>query len=44
VGIGGESLLWEPVATAIVWGVGFSTILTLIVTPTLYRISMRPKT
>ena len=44
VGIGGESLLWGPVATAIVWGVGFSTILTLIVIPTLYRISMRSKT
>ena len=43
-GIGGESLLWGPVATAIVWGVGFSTILTLIVIPTLYRISMRRRT
>jgi multidrug efflux pump subunit AcrB len=42
-GIGGESLLWGPVATAIVWGVGFSTVLTLIVIPTLYRISMRSK-
>lgn len=40
-GIGGESLLWGPVATSIVWGVGFSTILTLIAIPTLYRISMR---
>ena len=40
-GIGGESLLWGPVATAIVWGVGFSTILTLIAIPTIYRISMR---
>ena len=39
-GIGGESLLWGPVATAIVWGVGFSTILTLIAIPTLYRIFM----
>ncbi len=42
-GIGGESLLWGPVATAIVWGVGFSTVLTLIAIPTLYRISMRGK-
>ena len=41
VGMGGESLLWGPVATSIVWGVGFSTLLTLIVIPTLYRISMR---
>ncbi len=40
-GMGGESLLWGPVATSIVWGVGFSTVLTLIVIPTLYRISMR---
>lgn len=40
-GIGGESLLWGPVATAIVWGVGFSTILTLVAVPTIYRISMR---
>jgi len=40
-GIGGESLLWGPVATSIVWGVGFSTVLTLIAVPTLYRISMR---
>ena len=40
-GMGGESLLWGPVATSIVWGVGFSTVLTLIAIPTLYRISMR---
>ncbi len=40
-GIGGHSLIWGPVATAIVWGVGFSTVLTLIAIPTLYRISMR---
>ena len=40
-GIGGKSLLWGPVATAIVWGVGFSTVLTLIAIPTIYRISMK---
>jgi len=41
VGLGGESLLWGPVASSIVWGLGFSTLLTLFVTPTLYRLFMR---
>lgn len=36
-GIAGKSLIWGPVATAIVWGLGFSTILTLFVVPLLYR-------
>jgi multidrug efflux pump subunit AcrB len=31
---------WRPVATAIVWGVGFSTILTLFILPLLYRLAM----
>ncbi len=39
-GLGGESLIWGPVATAIVWGLAFSTVLTLIVIPLLYRIFM----
>ncbi len=39
-GIGGASLMWGPVASAIVWGLGFSTILTLFVIPLLYRIFM----
>ncbi len=39
-GLGGKSLLWGPVATAIVWGLAFSTLLTLIVIPLLYRLSM----
>jgi multidrug efflux pump subunit AcrB len=39
-GLGGKSLLWGPVATVIVWGLAFSTILTLLVIPTLYRLSM----
>ena len=39
-GLGGKSLIWGPVATAIVWGLAFSTILTLIVIPLLYRLSM----
>jgi multidrug efflux pump subunit AcrB len=39
-GLGGKSLIWGPVATAIVWGLAFSTILTLIVIPLLYRLFM----
>jgi len=39
-GLGGKSLIWGPVATAIVWGLAFSTILTLIIIPLLYRLSM----
>ena len=36
-GLAGKSLIWGPVATAIVWGLAFSTVLTLIVIPLLYR-------
>ena len=39
-GLGGKSLIWGPVAASIVWGLGFSTVLTLIVIPLLYRIFM----
>ncbi len=39
-GLGGKSLIWGPVATAIVWGLAFSTVLTLFVTPMLYRFFM----
>jgi len=39
-GLGGKSLIWGPVATAIVWGLAFSTLLTLIVVPLLYRMFM----
>ncbi len=39
-GLGGKSLLWGPVATAIVWGLAVSTLLTLFVIPVLYRLSM----
>ncbi|RVU83328.1 efflux RND transporter permease subunit [Leucothrix sargassi] len=42
-GIGGQSLLWGPVATAIVWGVGFSAFLTLFTIPTLYTAGMNRK-
>ncbi|MBF0379407.1 MAG: efflux RND transporter permease subunit [Magnetococcales bacterium] len=40
VGFGGQSLLWGPVATAIVWGLAFSTTLTLFMVPLLYLVSM----
>ena len=43
-GIGGQSLLWGPVAASIVWGLAFSTVLTLFVVPLLYLVFMRPKT
>jgi multidrug efflux pump subunit AcrB len=39
-GLGGHSLIWGPVATAIVWGLALSTVLTLFVTPLLYRLFM----
>ncbi|MDX1656129.1 MAG: efflux RND transporter permease subunit, partial [Candidatus Competibacteraceae bacterium] len=39
-GLAGSSLIWGPVATAIVWGLSFSTVLTLLMIPLLYRIFM----
>jgi len=39
-GLGGESLIWGPVATAIVWGLAVSSVLTLFVVPTVYALSM----
>ncbi len=39
-GLGGQSLLWGPVATAMVWGLAFSSSLTLFVIPLLYRLFM----
>ncbi len=42
LGIGGKSLLWGPVASAIVWGLGVSTALTLFAVPILYFVFMRP--
>jgi multidrug efflux pump subunit AcrB len=40
--LGGDasSTMWRPVATAIVWGVGFSTLFTLFIMPLLYRLAM----
>jgi multidrug efflux pump subunit AcrB len=40
-GLGGESLMWGPVATAIVWGLVFSTPLTLFVVPVAYTVFRR---
>lgn len=40
VGLGGKSLLWGPVATAIVWGLVISTVLTLLLVPIMYRLFM----
>ncbi|MCP5158767.1 MAG: efflux RND transporter permease subunit [Gammaproteobacteria bacterium] len=42
-GLAGKSLLWGPVAASIVWGLAFSTILTLFVMPVLYRFFMRQR-
>ncbi len=42
-GFGGQSLLWGPVAASIVWGLAFSTVLTLFVIPLLYLGFMRPR-
>ncbi|MFO7543468.1 MAG: efflux RND transporter permease subunit [Thiobacillus sp.] len=41
IGLAGESLLWGPLATAIIWGLGFSTLLTLFTMPTLYVVLSR---
>ncbi|MGE0874666.1 MAG: efflux RND transporter permease subunit [Burkholderiales bacterium] len=40
VGLGGHSLIWGPVASSIVWGIGFSTVLTLFAMPLLYQALM----
>jgi len=40
-GLGGKSLLWGPVASSIVWGLAFSTVLTLFMVPLLYMAFMR---
>ncbi|HUG24167.1 efflux RND transporter permease subunit [Piscinibacter sp.] len=42
-GLGGKSLLWGPVAASIVWGLAFSTVLTLYVVPLLYLLFMGRK-
>lgn len=42
-GLAGQSLLWGPVAASIVWGLTFSTVLTLFVIPVLYRSFMHQR-
>ena len=42
-GIGGKSLVWGPIATAIVSGLMFSTVLVLVVIPLIYYASVRNK-
>ncbi|MGH1359041.1 MAG: efflux RND transporter permease subunit [Burkholderiaceae bacterium] len=41
IGLGGKSLLWGPIASSIVWGLGVATLLTLFVVPLLYATFMR---
>ncbi|MDH3438675.1 MAG: efflux RND transporter permease subunit [Betaproteobacteria bacterium] len=41
LGLAGKSLLWGPVAGAIVWGLSVSTLLTLFVVPLVYWTFMR---
>ncbi len=43
VGLGGKSLLWGPVAASIVWGLAFSTVMTLFVVPLLFLMFMRSR-
>ncbi|MEE4173388.1 MAG: efflux RND transporter permease subunit [Xanthomonadales bacterium] len=41
VGLGGKSLVWGPVASSIVAGLGVASVLTLFMVPTLYRVFQR---
>ncbi|MDQ1334457.1 MAG: Efflux transporter permease subunit, partial [Thermodesulfobacteriota bacterium] len=38
LGVGGKSVFWAPLATAIMWGLGFSTLLILSMVPAYYAI------
>ncbi|MEG3638794.1 efflux RND transporter permease subunit [Magnetococcus sp. PR-3] len=40
-GLAGTSVMWGTIATAMVWGLGLSTLLTLFLIPLLYLITMR---
>ncbi|MCP4667957.1 MAG: hypothetical protein GY849_16530, partial [Deltaproteobacteria bacterium] len=37
-GLGGKSIFWAPLATAIMWGLGFATVLILSMVPCYYAI------
>jgi Cu/Ag efflux pump CusA len=37
-GLGGKSIFWAPLATAIIWGLAFSTLLILSMVPAYYAI------
>jgi multidrug efflux pump subunit AcrB len=41
MGLGGHSLVWAPVATSIVFGLLFSSVLTLFIVPVLYQTFMK---
>lgn len=41
MGLGGKSLIFGPVATAIVWGICVSTLLTLFTIPLIYKLTTR---
>ncbi len=41
LGLGGKSLIFGPVATAIVWGICVSTLLTLFTIPLIYKLTHR---
>jgi len=38
IGLGGKSPFWAPLATAIMWGLGFATLLILTMVPAYYAI------
>ncbi len=40
-GLGGQSLIWAPVATSIVWGLLFSAVLSMFIVPAIYLLSMK---
>ena len=40
MGLAGESLMWGPLATAIIWGLGISSLLTLFLIPLLYALTV----
>ncbi|RAU16679.1 AcrB/AcrD/AcrF family protein [Nitrincola tibetensis] len=43
LGLGGKSLIFGPVATAIVWGISVSTLLTLFTIPLMYKLTRRDR-